>query len=136
MKKDTWKVWLCKWFREDIRPYHKMFYKFKEGLLKQCQNMFKGLHSNLMQQFVQSKCSAIFSPFSQLYFPLLFVIPLIKSKKKSIKIGGVETGAVLKRSKNFRPSAVRQCHWPFDSPPTNGPSDHKKLLLTLPMSNV
>ena len=31
-----------------------------------------------------------------------------------------------KKSKNFRPSAVRQCPSPSDSPPTDGPSDHKK----------
>ena len=34
------------------------------------------------------------------------------------------------------PSAVRQCPLPSDSPPTDGPTDHKKLLLTLPLSDV
>ena len=44
--------------------------------------------------------------------------------------------AVLKRSKNFWPSAVRQCPSPSNSIPTDGPSEHKKLLLTLPLSDV
>ena len=46
--------------------------------------------------------------------------------------------AVLKRRKTSvrLPSAVRQCPSPSDSPPTDGPSDHKKLLLTLPLSDV
>ena len=44
--------------------------------------------------------------------------------------------AVLKRSKIFRPSAVRQCPSLSDSPLTDGLSDHKKLLLTLPLSDV
>ena len=41
--------------------------------------------------------------------------------------------AVLKRGKNFRPSVRRP---PSDYPPTNRPTDHKKLLLTLPLSDV
>ena len=44
--------------------------------------------------------------------------------------------AVLKRSQNFRPSAVRQCPPLSDSPLTDGPTKNKKLLLTLPLSDV
>ena len=34
------------------------------------------------------------------------------------------------------PSAVQQCPSPSDSPPTDGPTDHIKLLLTLPLFDV
>ena len=34
------------------------------------------------------------------------------------------------------PTAVRQCPSPSDSPPTDGPTSYKKLLLTLPLSEV
>ena len=63
------------------------------------------------------------------YFSITLLMSLPETKSTSL-------GAVLKRSKNFQPSAVRQCPSPSDSPPTDGPSDHNKLLLTLPLSDV
>ena len=48
-----------------------------------------------------------------------------------------EEASIFNRQPSVRPpSAVRQCPLPSDSPLTDGPTDHKKFLLTLPLSDV
>ena len=51
--------------------------------------------------------------------------------KMYFSIKSTSEGAVLKRSKNFRPSAIR----PSNQVISVRPSDHQKLPLTLPLSD-
>ena len=65
-----------------------------------------------------------------------FPVEITKKTKKEAFVN--QFRAVLKKEKTSvrPPSAVRQCPSPSDSPPTDGPTDHKKLLLTLPLSDI